>query len=348
VNIQLQWPSIFEDYRKGSGQTLLPFCPASIDNNTYLARHCGTCNRLCNVQLADCSSLDALTPFSNYLNAVLTDVGGLGFDIAGPTTNTSRLPSRVPLIWDCRNAVPSAEPIYAISLETLFRPKRKNGVVRVYPNRDIRRCLGLPAETRLFLTGSSQDDLLVWIWDHKGIATETMSANCFEYIATPNFSAYGTKCPVEWSYNQKRSLVFLDYIRDITPNPIATLTLQSEVLFNRVVDWLKANPQVSSIAVNFQMMKDDREFKLAVHNVQSLQQLVGRTLHVIVTGPTTESKINYIVNTLGSATVISSFYYNRDRTISKTTKGGDMAYGKKSAYWRRPASRSRKRSFAGT
>jgi len=314
MNPLRQWPYGCNLLYADEGQGVLPLHSCCLESNPYVQANCGTCNPRCEVPFnPGFGEGSALTPESEGLDRALAEIQGLSFTSTGFRTDTGRLPDLVPLVWRDRRTLPPGRAIYAVSLSTLLNPCESGREIRAcYPRMDLRRTVHLPENASLLLTGNAKDNLLEWVWLNRAGVLDTIAANRFEYVTTPNYSVYGNKCSLEWAYNLKRAMFFLPLLKQVAPNPILTVSLPSEAIFDRYVDWLIRNPDVNCVALNLQMLRRrSNELQAELDKGAALQERIGRALHYIVAGPSTSTRIEMVHVTLSKVTIVSSFHYNR-------------------------------------
>lgn len=301
----------YELSAKTNGQRRLLCGSCDIEDDEYLVRFCGSCSAHCEAAYVDADkSWGLLTPKHPLMNDLIYEVGGLGFTIPGASCDVTGLQGQIDLVTTDRRSVAAGQPVYAVSPSVLFRRRATRRGYMWAACGDVRRRLGLEPSARLVLTGNAQDDLLQWWWENPLVAANAVRANGFDWVLSPNYSIYGDRCPLEWSYNLKRSLVCYASLVDAGHNAAATLMVPNGFFRSRVQKWLEDNPQVNCIAVNLQMMRDSREFHAALDAVSQLDEALHHRVHFIITGPTKTERIALVRQQLARVSVISSATLN--------------------------------------
>jgi|GEM_PF-4801052 len=305
------------------GQRRLLCGPCDIEQDGYLARFCGSCSADCGATYVDEPGIwDLVTPLNPQIPELLRGVGGLDLTTPGTSVDLTGLPSSVDLVTPNRRSVAEGQPVYAVSPAALFRRRLGRNGATLTVVRDVRRRLGLDSTAKLLLTGNALDELLQWWWYNSPVAVEAVRANRFDWVLSPNYSVYGVRCPLEWAYNLKRSILGCAYLRDAGQNAVPTLMLPNRFFRLRVEEWLWDNPQVNCIATNLQMMQDDGEFQAALDGVARLDEDLGHRIHFIITGPTTQERIALVRRQLAHVTVVSSATLNGPSAYGGFTRPG--------------------------
>lgn len=171
---------------------------------------------------------------------------------------------------------------------------------------DLRRELGIPAQTRLVLSCIDQDQFIEPMWAYlfdRGFSSYIRSLG-FEAVIAPNFSVFNRETPSQHHLNRKRSAIVAEELsRFRVPvvlychgNGPADWDFWREVLISR--------PDIRFIAKEFQTgLASPARGRACIRALATLQEAVGRPLHLVAIGPIQHRR--YIAERFQSWTVIS-------------------------------------------
>lgn len=309
------WNAGYRACGESSGYQLTTNLSGCSMSNPYLRRYCHDCNPNCTRRLGLLSEVDqwaTLSPCDPALPVVLSNIGGLQWNVAGHAADVETMSDEVTLVWDNRATYPpgNQSPV-AVKPNDIFPEMREMGRPRRTTIPDIRRRLGLASDTRLWLAPGAFDNVIEWMWYYKQFVLDTVEANRFDTLVSPDFSVYGTQCPLQWRISGKRSLIMYEEFSHVCTSPVVTISVPNSFFAEQWAGWFRKNSEVNAVCINAQLWIDDRLFDCMFRLVESFRDMVGRDLHYVIAGPTAEQRIERVRAAFPRSTILSSLWYNR-------------------------------------
>ena len=284
-------------------------------SDPYLIRNCGGCNPECSFLLGKATSCDAdlgISPVYPKFGDALANIGGLQWDnIQGRAVDTTSFPSEINLVWNNRATIPPEikQPL-AISPKEVFPSHNIVKGLGCIPVVDVRKKLGLPDTTRLWLSSGAIDPIIDWMWTNPVEVINAININRLEVLISPDFSTYGEQCPVSWRVSGKKSLILYSEWAQLFPASILTISMPNLFFVEQWAEWFNKNITTNCVSVNAQTWKSEKLFDSMFDLVGEFRSLVNRELHYIVSGPTTIVRIEKVRSILPNVTIVSSLHYN--------------------------------------
>lgn len=284
-----------------------------------LFTRCGTCPHQmdCDVPSAPCPPLKPfrdevdtrmISPINPHLQHWIDSVGGnLDLDVRFPDTPLPALPDVLPAVARKLAGPPASIPMVAI---TLSRVLSASGSFR-YPSREhLLDAYRLPPATKLVLVCVEKDPPLEHLWKNgtqRGQALyRRIAAFGFSAAIGPNYSVFLRRSPLEHRVNYKRALIVAANLSQAGLPTVPHVYAAGPRARDRVVEWLKRHPHISTIAREVQTTKNDPNFYDAVVTTQRIVDDVGRPLHVIFVGPISKARVDLLLRMFPRFSVVSS------------------------------------------
>ena len=198
-----------------------------------------------------------------------------------------------------------ADDLYAISLGKLLRP---NGTLAYDSPEDVRRALHLPAQARLCLVGTCQEDLLESAW-RASITNDLwrkLSRLRFDLATTLSFAVWPNQPRFDQIYAQERNLGTYDLLTGFGIPTVPIFFCAAEEDYRAAVGWLEERPLVQVVGILAQFYRDKPSFSRFFKDVCRFRDIVPRKLHFLVIGCGTAEKIRMVFDHLDSATVLTT------------------------------------------
>ncbi|HBB96284.1 MAG TPA: hypothetical protein DC054_12915 [Blastocatellia bacterium] len=214
---------------------------------------------------------------------------------------------------------PEGNPLFAVSLSTILA---EEGRVKYKSAQTLRRALRLPSDARLILIGSTKDYTIEKLWTTSDAAEAWRRiANLgFECSTALTYSIWDEHPKFDQIFNQEKNLITYEILLANGVISIPFLFFYDDRDYEEVLSWLKAHKDVKKIGVLAQFKRKDAAFDEVVRDMHRLEKDVPRSLHFVVVGPSTASRIQRLFNEFSRVTIVSSepasaaLWNNRTRT----------------------------------
>jgi len=237
----------------------------------------------------------------------LVDLGGtLRFDYAARPSPQASLPRYIPVIerQRCGLQLPPW-PAYALHLHSVLTTKRLDitGCAS-----DLRAYFRTGAGTRFVLLAYGQDTLMAELWARRYAdrLVEKIATCGFDLVVAPNFSVYADQ--PRWTHlvRLRMSHVFYRMLAEADVAVVPHVYFGANEDLRRWGEWLAANPAVTTVACNLQTVRDASFFAKAVTGLSRLSDLAGRAIRLIISGPSTEDRLEHLFGALGPDVVVTN------------------------------------------
>jgi Domain of unknown function (DUF4417) len=217
------------------------------------------------------------------------EVGGMRFDDLSPLLQPPLdLPNYVPMVHHgyrrceaLRAATVALDPYMIFCLRN-----RKYAAVADDPT-GLRRHFKVAHDARIVLRGTAEDRFLERYWEHRrseGVAGQVARLNVSLFIG-PNYSHFLDVPRSDLLYNRKRQLLCLSELSQAGVAVAPNLSAVTPADWDFWSDFLRDNPQVVHVAVNFQTgYRSRKEGVKAVRRVERMQDEIGRGLSLVLVG----------------------------------------------------------------
>jgi len=264
----------------------------------------GNCKHTCAVEDKSRGKREVLTCYHKQLPRWLTEVGTLLLDdvIAKPES-LPWLPPFVPQIKRGLSPLPRY-PAYAVS-SNIMQHEILSGC-DLSGKRDL---LGIPRQSAfvLLLHGKDRDVEPLWEWQDNAI--KSIKSGAFDLVVPPDFSVMWDEPRFEHVLNMRRTLLFYRLLQDNDIPTVPHLFWYRPVDLHRHIEWLKANPCVSTIAVNVQQARETQVWRHILDGLGNLQRNVPHEVHFLLCGVSNPARIREARKFLGHGAFTSLLPY---------------------------------------
>ncbi|MGZ6005644.1 MAG: hypothetical protein ACXWLH_05890 [Candidatus Saccharimonadales bacterium] len=271
----------------------------AIDEKALVRERCPGDNR----GIVDCHSAD--------INEYIADAGGLDFGTKTITTDTPELPEKLVVIPpECFDWNPEHFPdIVGINIKDILsvKPKLRWGHYAMADGVHISlSALQRPAfrGKKIILFSSYIDVAIEKLWlDRQDISLFQEIANGGFYAVTGmNFSLFLHECPMGQLINLNKSLGYVHELSKLGVPVIPHVYAVNDQQRNKLVEYLKNNPNINTVIMNTQLQRDVFSAQEAVKTVEAILESTG--CRVILNGralklPATYSERVVIANQHG-------------------------------------------------
>lgn len=237
------------------------------------------------------------------------EIGGLRFDDIPPLRQLPLdLPRYVPMMHHAysRSAALKAE---IVSLDPYMIFGLRSGKYSAIPSEGLalRRHFKVADDARIILRGTAQDRFLERYWEYRktdDVAGQVARLNVSLFIG-PNYSHFLDVPRSDLLYNRKRQLLCLAELSQAGVSVAPNLSAVMPADWDYWSGFLRANPQLVHVAVNFQTgYRSRREGLKAVNRLMQMQDEIGRGLSLLLVGGA--QYVRYVAGRLASFTLIDS------------------------------------------
>lgn len=232
----------------------------------------------------------------------LAEVGNIGFDsVVAQESVLPDFPLFIPEVGG-GNGKLLVDDIPEYAATTLARAIKSNGS---NVTNDIHKVANLPLSTTVLVLGYAEDVLLEQIWNNRySLVPKLARLNCI--FTVPDYSVFLNQPHPERLINMKRSLIVFDMLQKKGARVVPHMHWFGPKDLKRWANWINQNVAVTMIALDLQMLTVQRMWDEAVAQLHEFIQLLDRTIHFIVTGPSTPERIAQIKDIFSSVTITSS------------------------------------------
>jgi hypothetical protein len=233
---------------------------------------------------------DHVCPRNPEFAEAVAQVNGLRFgDLAQIVQRQVDLPLYVPhLNHRYGRRYPLDWPIVSITPYDLFRLSGDDVyTAKVDSPAGLRSHFRLSAQARLILKGTAKDRRLerYWAYRFRDGAPQRLAQLGIDLVIGPNFTHFVDLPKTVNLYNRKRQLICLEELQAAGLNVAPHLNDTGHADWDYWRDFLRANPGIKYVAKEFQTGNKPRLYASAVlHEIEVIQQEVGRPLHPILIG----------------------------------------------------------------
>lgn len=248
-----------------------------------------------------------LSPINPDLPKWLASIGGkIELDFPFPSAGTPSLPPVLPAIARRLEGRPARLPLVGI---TLSRVLRSDGTLRFSSRQAFLHKFGLSLDTQLVLVCIDTDVPLEHFWQcsvTSEAVVDRLAAFGFYAVLAPNYSVFLRRSPLEHSINCKRSLLTAAQLAAAGIPTIPHVYAAGERAQERIVAWLRKNPQITTICRELQTAKSERVFHDTLMTMRRIVQEVERPLHVVFVGPGSMRRLSVLMEHFPRASFVSA------------------------------------------
>lgn len=222
------------------------------------------------------------------LDQWLAEVRHVSFDDVVPQHTTKfDLPSYIPTIKHGSKKLLEGVPsdFVAININDLISPKELHITENLWSR------YGASKEMKFVLFGYGEDDLLERVWRQREKIVEHIAQLGFSLVVPPNYSIWLDQPHAERLINIKRSLIFMEELQNKGIPSIPNLYWSGRRDLERWSKWIKTNA-VKNIAINLQTHRNNKEWTQAISDLRYFSKLISPDVHILITGPSVESRIS--------------------------------------------------------
>ena len=237
-----------------------------------------------------CATCDLTCPYAKAFTERMLDVGGLDCnalpkDLRQPPIT---LPEYVPVVLHASSRTGLLQTSFAaLPLYRLFRMAGGEYRSIAADAKELRQRFLLSPATKIILRGVDQDKYLETYWKHrrKDRAAEQLARLGIFAIIAPNFSHFLDAPRTHSLYNRKRQLICLAELANAGLTVIPHLNAAHPGDWQFWLDWLRANPQIAVVAIEFQTgRRTPTRGRAAIEQIRRIRDQLGRQLQLILVG----------------------------------------------------------------
>jgi hypothetical protein len=238
----------------------------------------------------ECGTCDNVCPKKADFMERMCEIGGLRFDNL-PLLEQGRaaLPRYIPLIHHGKKRYQPLD-CQVVALETyrLFREEDHQAYRAIVGTREeLCRTFMLRPDVKVILVGTARDRSLerYWAYRNRDRAPEQLARLGVDLAIGPNFSHFLDVPRTDNLFNRKRQLICLAEMQKAGISPVPHLSAAAPGDWSFWRDYLRRNPKVRIVAVEFQTGNKNRTQGMkVVDQLDWLQEGMGRNLHVVAIG----------------------------------------------------------------
>lgn len=195
--------------------------------------------------------------------------------------------------------------LYGVGLRTLISEHGRLERTAESPSR-LRRSLRLPADARLCLSCSCDDDRIEKLWERsEELGTwEALAKLRFEFVTGMTFSVWEQNPRFTQRYNIERNFASIDFFGHLGVPTVPILFCPRKADHLQAVRWLQDRPAVETVAGLAQFHRTFEDFGRFIDSFLYIRDAVGRDLRFLVIGAATLQKVDEVYRR-----------YSRDVTI---------------------------------
>lgn len=171
---------------------------------------------------------------------------------------------------------------------------------------DVRARLGAPPDAKIMLLAYGRDGLLENLWQNRRCVLRDLARAGFDLATSINYSIWDMHPHAEKIFNVKRSLVIYQEMQEFGLTVVPHIYWYSGKSLWMWVEWLRANPAVTMVAIDLQTLKVP-DWPGYMAELREFVAAVGRQLHYVITGPQAVDRIVELKSMLGSMTLTNSY-----------------------------------------
>jgi hypothetical protein len=219
----------------------------------------------------------------------MCEIGGLRFDdIPALRQTPAELPHYVPMIHHgYRRSEPLKAEIVALDPYMIFCRRMGKYAAITDDATKLRQHFKVADDARIILRGTGEDRFLERYWEYRkaeGVAGQLGKLAITLFIG-PNYSHFLDVPRSDLLYNRKRQLLCLTELSEAGVSVVPNLSAIMPADWDFWSGFLKDNPQLFHVAVNFQTgYRSRREGMKAINRVAKMQDEAGRELSLILVG----------------------------------------------------------------
>lgn len=233
---------------------------------------------------------NAVCPYKSDFVGWLSDAGGLRFDdLPEMVQEPISLPLYVPMI-DHRSsrAKPLDWPAVALNTYSVLRMRRNRAYRAIADSPEgLREAYLVKSDAQVILRGVADDPPLEKYWENRQLSNAPSQLAKLGVTAAigPNFSHFLDVPRTDHIYNKRRQLLCLQELVAAGLNVVPHLNSVSPGDWVFWTNYLRTNPQVCVVAIEFQTgHKAPREGRKVLNHLAAAQKEIGRPLHLILVG----------------------------------------------------------------
>ena len=254
-------------------------------NNGNLFLNCF--NQFCCGGNNDCDHVCPYKP-DDYRRRMF-EVGGMRFDdLPALRQSPLDLPRYVPMVHHgYRRSDPLKAGVVALNPYMIFCLRDGKYAAVADDPITLRRHFKVADDARIVLRGTAEDSFLERYWEHRkaeGVAAQIARLNVSLFIG-PNYSHFLNVPRSDLLYNRKRQLVCLAELSEAGVSVAPNLSAVMPADWDFWSGFLRNNPQLAHVAVNFQTgYRSRKEGMKAIDRVVRMQDEIGRGLSLVLVG----------------------------------------------------------------
>jgi hypothetical protein len=217
------------------------------------------------------------------------EIGGLRFDDIPPLHQAPLvLPHYVPMIHHSSRRF-NALKANCVALDPYKILGLRAGKYNAVPSDGLalRRHFMVADHSKIILRGTAEDRFLERYWEYRktdDVAAQIVQLNVSLFIG-PNYSHFLDVPRSDLLYNRKRQLLCLAELSKAGVSVAPNLSAVMPADWDFWSGFLRANPQLIHVAVNFQTgYRSRKEGLKAINRVQQMQDEIGRGLSLLLVG----------------------------------------------------------------
>ena len=240
----------------------------------------------CHCNGKECNSV---CPFKPDFSQWLREVNGLCFDNLAQIGQTAlSLPQYIPLIHHgYSRSKPLDWPVVAIETYEVFRLQEGRYRAIAHTPDELRKAFCLAPCVSVLLVGTTDDSPLerYWAYRRRDDAARQLAPLGVLAAIGPNFSHFLDVPRTDNLFNRKRQLICLEELHRAGICPIPHLSTVAPGDWRFWQQYLATRPAVDVVAIEFQTgNKNQVEGRKVLDRLATIQQQIGRPLHLIVIG----------------------------------------------------------------
>lgn len=167
----------------------------------------------------------------------------------------------------------------------------------------IRESCGIPDTCKLILLMHGDDATLEKFRANEDVVIRELSTQNIDIVVAPNYSTWKGHPNIEQQINMKLQLVSYDLMCRAGLTTIPHFLWRASYFedLTRIAEWLNMRSSIQTIAINLQTYRSVEDWEQVTNELRVLYSLLENSVHFIIIGPTTESRLTKLTNILGSS-----------------------------------------------
>jgi hypothetical protein len=185
-----------------------------------------------------------------------------------------------------------AQPMYLIRSREVVLARRIRSAL------ELRAIVGLPAHVSIGVLFFDRDEHLEQVWRRRDEITNSLATAGFDFVTSPSFSLYEPRARLEHLYNLRRSdvMTHLFATAGVPVIPRIDWVIRHDII--RASRWLRANPAVSAISLDWMTLKSRHSWSVAIDGLRLLDDLTEKRLHYLVNGPSNSARRSELMHAI--------------------------------------------------